>query len=62
MPGKNLFVNDISQSHKLTKIDNGCPGQCMSQAKHNDDQTEGRIYHSHDSALLVEAAHIPQAR
>lgn len=29
----------------------------MFQAKHNDDQTEGRIYHNHDSALLVEAAY-----
>jgi hypothetical protein len=28
----------------------------MFQAKHNDDQIGGHIYHSHDSAWCVEAA------
>lgn len=41
---------------KLTKIDSDYPGLCMFQAKHSDDQTEEHICHSHDNALLVEAA------
>lgn len=39
----------------LTKKDNGFPGLCMSQAKHNDDQTEEHTCHNHGNALLVEA-------
>ena len=30
----------------------------MSQAKHNDDQTEVRIDHNHGNALSVEAANV----
>ena len=58
------YLNQISQlgreeypeSNILTKICSDCPGQCMFQAIHNDDQTEGHNYHNHDNALLAEAA------
>lgn len=39
----------------LTKIGNGFLDRYTFQAKHNDDQTEEHIFHSHGNALSVEA-------
>lgn len=48
----------ISKNCKPTRTDNDFPGQYMSQAKHNDDQTEVRIYHNHGNASSLEATDV----
>lgn len=52
----------ISKNRKPTRTDNDFPGQYMSQARHNDDQTEVRIYHNHGNASSLEATNVQRKK